>query len=568
MSRALHYLHRPSSWRQGIGHRRQPHRAGPAGGAAAGGGYVLNHAPDTGGRINRDKCQTTCYADKPAAASEWSEELGIPVNPAGAHAFEYLGGIIGNDHKKMEEAAMKKAMLIVACARKLAEPGLPAQIGLLLLDACIASRFDFLARLCPPAVLRKPAKHIDDEVVEVYCKLAGINRAEITPAVRALLFTPRALGGRGFRSCEAMLERAYLGSQALIACHLLPALANERPDSTRRQTITAALDKVKQEIGPGLAQELLPVTADTFSSYFAEDTKERRKEARGLQKAITAGVRKATEEKLKTEEKKAEEKKKKTKEEVQELIRKTALRNANHARGASLAFTTTPYARHLALSDLQVSINERLHLGLPPEHRMPLHCACYKPNGQYDFDPWHGLSCQDERATSVTKRHDDVKMAIARWATRLGATDVKSEPRNLDRKSKKRPDLRIEIAGQCYLIDVTIRHPLAPSHVDQCARDEEKVLAEAEADKHRDYDRLAEDMKAQFVAFAVETTGRLGKEAMAFIRSFIQEGAKFKNVWAPREIVHGIYRTVAIAIARGNADIIASNLRESRIAAW
>ena len=37
---------------------------------------------------------------------------------------------------------------------------------------------------------------------------------------------------------------------------------------------------------------------------------------------------------------------------------------------------------------------------------------------------------------------------------------------------------------------------------------------------------------------------------MAFIRSFIQEGAKFKNVWARREIVHGIYRTVAIAIAR------------------
>src|SRR5579883_1497785 len=50
---------------------------------------------------------------------------------------------------------------------------------------------------------------------------------------------------------------------------------------------------------------------------------------------------------------------------------------------------------------------------------------------------------------------------------------------------------------------------------------------------------------------------------LRIIRSFIQEGAKFKNVWAPKEIVHGIYRTVAIAIARGNADIIASNLRKA-----
>ena len=55
---------------------------------------------------------------------------------------------------------------------------------------------------------------------------------------------------------------------------------------------------------------------------------------------------------------------------------------------------------------------------------------------------------------------------------------------------------------------------------------------------------------------------------MAFLKIFIEEGARFKNLWAPREIVYGIYRSVAIAIARGNADIIASNLRLSRIAEW
>jgi hypothetical protein len=230
--------------------------------------------------------------------------------------------------------------------------------------------------------------------------------------------------------------------------------------------------------------------------------------------------------------------------------------------------TTTPYARHLALSDSQVVINERLHLGLPPEPRMPTHCACGAPNGQYASDPWHGLSCQSETATTVTDRHDDIKFVLARWASRLGATKVQVEPRRLDPNSRKRPDLLIEIGGQLYLIDVTVRHPLAPSHMSDCAKDEKKVLEQAEAEKLKEYRDLAEDMKAQFFAFAVETTGRLGNQAMAFLKIFIEQAAKFKNLWAPREIVYGIYRSVAIAIARGNADIIASNLRLSRIAEW
>ena len=75
-------------------------------------------------------------------------------------------------------------------------------------------------------------------------------------------------------------------------------------------------------------------------------------------------------------------------------------------------------------------------------------------------------------------------------------------------------------------------------------------------------------MGATFFAFAVETTGRLGPQALAFIRHLIQEGACYKNVWAPKEVVKGIYRTVAIAIARGNADIVQSNLTRSRLAEW
>ena len=94
------------------------------------------------------------------------------------------------------------------------------------------------------------------------------------------------------------------------------------------------------------------------------------------------------------------------------------------------------------------------------------------------------------------------------------------------------------------------------------------MLRDAEAEKHKDYDGLAEKIGAKFFAFAVETTGRLGEDAMAFIKHIIQEGARFKNVWAAKEVVNGIYRTVAIAIARGNAEIIEANLGKARRAEW
>ena len=241
---------------------------------------------------------------------------------------------------------------------------------------------------------------------------------------------------------------------------------------------------------------------------------------------------------------------------------------------------------------------ERLRLGLAPETNMPLHSACSEPNGQYEFDPWHGLSCVQDKGVSITRRHDAIKHGLAQWASRLGG-QVRVEPRNLhvryggakarrrrgqrgrreaERKErgdgkakpfKPNADLLITGLGPVpILVDTTVRHARAPSLVVRCAGDEERVLKEAEAEKHRDYDGLAESIGAKFFAFAVESTGRLGKEALELIRLLIKEGARFKNVWQPKEVVQGIYRTVAIAIARGNADIIDENLRRARQAPW
>src|SRR6185437_7192239 len=465
----------------------------------------------------------------------------------------------------------------------------------------IPDRFFYLARLNRPEVLREPAKSLDTHLLSFYCKLSGIREAELTPAIRAQLYTPRRLGGRGLRSCEGMLERAYLGSQALCADHLLPLAAVESPDSQRLQATGQAMELIKATVSEDSAEELLPSHPNTFISFFSGDqaTPElaaaRRKQARQLQEQLNS-AQQVQQQELRVKEAKS--------------VKQQALLHVNQTPGASLVYTTLPTRPELGLPNDAISINERLHLGLSPKPDMPLHCHCNQPNGQYGSDPWHALSCPCELAGTRTELHDEIKYGLAKWATRLGAR-VEVEPRAAGRHpqrqprkrgrrrgrdpppppaaaavaspraaaegkqeakavlpGKKRFDLRIWGFGKPVYLDVTVKHSLAPSHVDDCAEDAEAVVLEAEGEKEQKYQGLAENMGAKFFAFAVETTGRLGPQALECIRYLIQEGARFKNVSAPKEVVQGIYRTVAIAIARGNADVVQSNLARSRLAAW
>ena len=242
---------------------------------------------------------------------------------------------------------------------------------------CIPDRFAYLARLNTPEVLREAANYLDGQLLSFYCRRTGIAEAELTPRMREQLFTPRRLGGRGLRSCVALLERAYLGSLALAAPHLQPLLAQEPADSMRLRATAGAMEAVKRTVSQELAEELLPKESGQLIAHFAVDSKQRRKQARELQQSLTVGAQ------LLADEQRGKELK-------AGPVKELALRNANRAPGASLAFTTMPTRPELALSNEDVALNERLHLGLPPERNMPLHCACNHANGQYGFDPFHG----------------------------------------------------------------------------------------------------------------------------------------------------------------------------------
>ena len=130
-----------------------------------------------------------------------------------------------------------------------------------------------------------------------------------------------------------------------------------------------------------------------------------------------------------------------------------------------------------------------------------------------------------------------------------------------------RPDLYITIGSKQWLIDVTIRHPLAPSHVEAVARNHMACIEAAEKEKHGIYKDLVANTGITLVPFVVETTGRLGTEAKKFLnKELIAEAASYRVVWAPKQVVYSIYREITMAVVKGNAAMFASNARKCQLA--
>jgi hypothetical protein len=206
---------------------------------------------------------------------------------------------------------------------------------------------------------------------------------------------------------------------------------------------------------------------------------------------------------------------------------------------------------------------------LPPQVNMPIHCHCGRPNGQFAADPYHALSCQCE-AKGRYQRHQGLEQCVASWTTAVGSwTQRQPTKHRLEEDMEgdnRRPDLYVCIGGKQYLIDVTVRHAMAPSHIKDAAKGAKTVLKQAEAEKHERYDELAASTGAKLIPFAVDTAGVIGDEALKFIKDIIKEASNYKVVWQPRRIVYGIYREVVMAVIKGNAAIFESNYRKCQAA--
>lgn len=512
-----------------------------------------NDAPAGGSQLQLPKCTLHYFGPAESISQETRtllEATGIKLN---TKAHKYLGGIIGKDEVEMKALALQEVRAMQPLFARLSSPHIPAQIALNLLYVCILPKFNYLLRVCPPSVVKEAAELFDQYVRSAFLERADILERELTPELRRLLVHPIKQGGRGLTSSAEHAASAYISSQALCASILKPVYANENKNSARRNNMEEALAQVKLQAG-AVATSLLPAQASNFTDFFAKESKVGNQfvpseKAAALHKSLTTAINNNRERKV-----------------VADC--NTAFKRAHHHSlsngGANLTPTTLPLSPALSLTNQAVSYHHRTALRLPPMRNMPIHCHCNAPNGSFGYDPYHSLNCLRELSHTIQDRHDHIKYTISRWATQLGAR-VRVEPRNLDHNGDRIPDLLIQIGGKTFLLDDTVTNPLAPSHLAAASSNPKSVLAQAEAKKHQSYDQLAANLGATLVPFAVEATGGFGVEALAFIKELIATADKFKTVWTPRQVIQGLYRSIAISVARGNAAIFQASLASSML---
>lgn len=149
-------------------------------------------------------------------------------------------------------------------------------------------------------------------------------------------------------------------------------------------------------------------------------------------------------------------------------------------------------------------------------------CAC---GTTFDADePQHYLDCKTQNRYFAIKRHDAVRDAVASFVKKcIPAAVVNMEPRVGVEVDHRRADIVIIHENRSMTIDVAVCNPAAvcfreaaPSSI----RVADSASHTSEIMKRGSYVAMGfitAGVDANFTAFVVESTGRLGKDAMAYV---------------------------------------------------
>jgi hypothetical protein len=132
------------------------------------------------------------------------------------------------------------------------------------------------------------------------------------------------------------------------------------------------------------------------------------------------------------------------------------------------------------------------------------------------------------------------------------------EPTQLGGKDDQtRPDAHLVLDGRQVLVDATVRHPTCKTNIQHgSARHQLAAAHKGEAEKKAKYAAMAKIQQAEFVCFAVETYGGMGKGARKLVRKIASVAQDRLQGVSEKEIRRELEESVAIAVQRGNADIM------------
>ena len=160
----------------------------------------------------------------------------------------------------------------------------------------------------------------------------------------------------------------------------------------------------------------------------------------------------------------------------------------------------------------------------------------------------HGLSCRKSQGRHP--RHAAINDLLKRS---LASAKIPShlEPTGISSSDGKRPDGITIVpwkSGRVLVWDATCPDTYAPSYVSLSTREAGAVADQAEQNKRQKYAHLAASY--YFVPVAIETSGVMGPEALAFIREL---GHRLKAETGEPRSLHFLLQRISVAMQRGNA---------------
>ena len=221
---------------------------------------------------------------------------------------------------------------------------------------------------------------------------------------------------------------------------------------------------------------------------------------------------------------------------------------SSSANKAGAWLNSIPSSPELVINDADFILAVRHRLGLPCAEELPIMCACEKVALADDVSHFH--SCQKQKRTSITARHDFIVRALAKLFRRVGAV-VHIEPR-IYGSERLRPDLDITFPDQSFMVDVAVTHPTAPS------RQQATPLAAAshvEHTKSAKYNALARRRATTFLPFVMESYGAYGAQAEQVLK-ILSSKAKNSVITLPSGVgsfAEYAARTLSLALQKGNA---------------
>ena len=248
-----------------------------------------------------------------------------------------------------------------------------------------------------------------------------------------------------------------------------------------------------------------------------------------------------------------------------ELARLAALTE----KESSLWLRVLPTEKFLRLTDVKWQWAARLRLGMEMPHCEGVSDLCEHTKAASECDTWHPLCCGTQSSVNINRRHHAVVQRIAHFS-RLLHIIPHIEPGELDPNKARRPDIQLDLPDVTLLGNVTISHPDAKQWRHKVASRgvAEGVGDSREAQKDGWYTPMAQALEMEFCAIVLYTYGGFHASALSFIR---QLGLALDP--ATCLISHTKWRTalmehIAVAVQRGNADIMIQHSARLRGMAW